>query len=378
MATDIDPAAAKPSLLQRRRLRKATKRSVFWRWRRLFFLLLLVAVAAMAGVWLVLSSIALPERDEQLARDDLHLHPGGGEGLQRGQLHGAAQRRGEPGPRRLRGPATAVDRRRARRRGPGLLQPQRHRPGGHQPGGLCRHPRQQRVAPGWLDHHPAVRQERLPDQRAHADPQAQGSRVGGQARGRTRQGRDPRALPEHGLLRSGRLRRRGRVEGLLRQERGRAQHPRRRLPGRAHPGPGVSRRAVRARRGHVPAELGPRQHAPRGLHQRGPAHAGLRHRVGRQSASASATCCPGSRSTRWARSRGRSTGPSTSRSSSASSSSRSSTATRSGSTAAACGSTRPSITSGSRRPTRPSPPPSAPRIRARRSWPSGPEAGSGR
>ena len=67
MATDAQAPVHKPSLLDRRRLRKARKRSVFWRWRRLFFLLLLVAVAAMAGVWLVLSSIALPDRDTQLA-----------------------------------------------------------------------------------------------------------------------------------------------------------------------------------------------------------------------------------------------------------------------------------------------------------------------
>jgi penicillin-binding protein 1A len=67
MATDVDPSPHKLTLLERRRLRKATKRSLFWRWRRLFFLLMLLAVVAMAGVWLVLSSIALPDRDEQLA-----------------------------------------------------------------------------------------------------------------------------------------------------------------------------------------------------------------------------------------------------------------------------------------------------------------------
>lgn len=67
MATDVDTPARKPSLIERRRLRKSRKRSLFWRWRRFFFLVFLVAVAAMAGVWLVLSSIALPDRDEQLA-----------------------------------------------------------------------------------------------------------------------------------------------------------------------------------------------------------------------------------------------------------------------------------------------------------------------
>jgi penicillin-binding protein 1A len=67
MATDVDPSPSKPSLIERRRLRKSQKRSVFWRWRRLFFLMLLLVVAALAGVWLVLSSIALPDADEQLA-----------------------------------------------------------------------------------------------------------------------------------------------------------------------------------------------------------------------------------------------------------------------------------------------------------------------
>jgi membrane peptidoglycan carboxypeptidase len=66
MTTPVTPPDQKPSLLDRRRLRKSRKRSVFWRWRRFFFLMMLLAVAAMAGVWLVLSSIALPESNEQL------------------------------------------------------------------------------------------------------------------------------------------------------------------------------------------------------------------------------------------------------------------------------------------------------------------------
>ena len=67
MATSADTTEPEPSWVDRRRLRKATKRSVFWRWRRFFFLLMLLGVAAMAGVWLVLSSIALPDRDTRLA-----------------------------------------------------------------------------------------------------------------------------------------------------------------------------------------------------------------------------------------------------------------------------------------------------------------------
>ncbi|MEL7209456.1 MAG: transglycosylase domain-containing protein, partial [Actinomycetota bacterium] len=67
MATSAETTEPKPSWVDRRRIRKSKKRSVFWRWRRFFFLLMLLAVAAMAGVWLVLSSIALPDRDTRLA-----------------------------------------------------------------------------------------------------------------------------------------------------------------------------------------------------------------------------------------------------------------------------------------------------------------------
>ena len=43
--------------LSRRRFRR---RSVFWRWRRLLFLAMLVLVAGMAGLALILTNIELP------------------------------------------------------------------------------------------------------------------------------------------------------------------------------------------------------------------------------------------------------------------------------------------------------------------------------
>ena len=72
---------------------------------------------------------------------------------------------------------------------------------------------------GRLDHHAAVREERV--RHAREDAQAQGR--GGDARQRAReelhQGPDPRALPQHHLLRARCLRCGGGLAGLLRQER---------------------------------------------------------------------------------------------------------------------------------------------------------------
>ena len=62
-----------------------------------------------------------------------------------------------------------------------------------------RHPG--RFHPGRLDHHPAVRQERLPQLRPDAEPQAQGAGDLAQAEPAVLQGRDPGELPQHHLLR---------------------------------------------------------------------------------------------------------------------------------------------------------------------------------
>ena len=112
--------------------------------------------------------------------------------------------------------AAGAHRRRAVGRGPGLLQARRRRPRRHRRGRMGRHP-QHGLDPGWLDDHPAVRQERLPHRRAHAVPQDEGGGAGGEARAEVLQAGDPRALPQHHLLRPWRLRRRRRVADVLRR-----------------------------------------------------------------------------------------------------------------------------------------------------------------
>ena len=87
---------------------------------------------------------------------------------------------------------------------------------------------------------------------AREDAQAQGRRGAArqQAREELHQGPDPRALPQHHLLRARRLRRRGRLAGLLRQGRREARPRRVRDARRRHqvarsllalPGPGATR-----------------------------------------------------------------------------------------------------------------------------------------
>ncbi len=75
-------------------------------------------------------------------------------------------------------------------------------------------------AAGRLDHHAAVRPQLLPAlARRRHQPQAQGSRAQHQARAADVEGRDPRGLPQHHLLRSRRLRHRRRQPRLLRHRR---------------------------------------------------------------------------------------------------------------------------------------------------------------
>ena len=81
---------------------------------------------------------------------------------------------------------------------------------------------------------------------------------------------DPRGLPQHDLLRPGRVRRGRRQPGLLRPRRARPEVRRRRggVPGRAHPRPQPGR-AEQAPRGGRPAPpYGPGGHAGRGVHHR--------------------------------------------------------------------------------------------------------------
>ena len=108
--------------------------------------------------------------------------------------------------------------RRARRREPGLL----HRPGHllhrHHPGGLEQ--RDRRLDAGWVDDHPAVREERDPAElRPDVRPEVPGAVPGDQAGQQLLEGPDPRELPEHHLLRPRRLRHRGGGQHLLRRPR---------------------------------------------------------------------------------------------------------------------------------------------------------------
>ena len=110
---------------------------------------------------------------------------------------------------------------------------------------------------GRLDDHPAVREERLPHLRAQHRPQGQGGGAGGEARAGAREGRDPRALPQHHLLRAGGLRRRRRRPGLLRQGRPGPRAAGGVLPRRADPLAGRRRRRWPAPRGGRPPARAP-------------------------------------------------------------------------------------------------------------------------
>ena len=113
--------------------------------------------------------------------------------------------------------------RRTRRRGPRLLHRVRRRPQGDGPRRLeHRHRQGQAVR---LHDHPAVREELLPGPGTDRHPQGQGVLHRDQAGPREEQGRDPRGLPQHQLLRPQRLRHPGRRPGLLRQGRRRARPP---------------------------------------------------------------------------------------------------------------------------------------------------------
>ena len=100
--------------------------------------------------------------------------------------------------------------------------------------------------------------------------------LGGEARARAREGRDPRALPQHHLLRPGRLRRRGGHPRLLRQGRARDRSAGGLVPGRADPLAGRGRRAREPGGGHPAAQHRPGRHGRGGLHHRGGAGDGRR------------------------------------------------------------------------------------------------------
>ena len=175
----------------------------------------------------------------------------------------------------------AADAGRGRRRGePDLLDRPGHRPQGHPARRVLQRPRQR--PPGRVDDHPAVRQDPLPHQRAELPAQDQGSRRLAQDPERAEQGRDPRGLPQHHLLRSRRVRRAGGGAGVLRQGR-RAAHPARERGARHRPQQPV---ALRPRRW----QGGPR--GPQGalhLRARGDGrHRGDHRRAGREGHQAAA------------------------------------------------------------------------------------------
>lgn len=64
-APDVDPDE-RVGLWGRYRRRRFRRRSIFWRWRRLLFLAMLVVIAAIAGVGLILSNIDLPPQSTAL------------------------------------------------------------------------------------------------------------------------------------------------------------------------------------------------------------------------------------------------------------------------------------------------------------------------
>ncbi|CAA9315851.1 MAG: Multimodular transpeptidase-transglycosylase, partial [uncultured Frankineae bacterium] len=165
--------------------------------------------------------------------------------------------------------------------GRALLPPPRRRLQGHDPRGRVQRPGR-RGQPGRFDADPAVRQERpAAGGRGEQDPAGRRARgvAGAQDEGGAlrpghraddEQGRDPRALPQHRLLRQRRLRRRHGGQLLLRQAGAEAQPVRERHPRRHRPEP----RALRSRQG---AE-GPGRHAGAA---RATGHRAVAHDVGR-------------------------------------------------------------------------------------------------
>ena len=93
------------------------------------------------------------------------------------------------------------------RRGPALLPARRRRP--DRPGPGRGRGRRRRPRPGRLDDHPAAGQERLHQRRPLLPAQVHGGRPGLPARAGVAQAADPHRLPEHRVLRSPRVRRRG-------------------------------------------------------------------------------------------------------------------------------------------------------------------------
>ncbi len=137
--------------------------------------------------------------------------------------------------------AEAFDR---RDRGQALLRASRRRRTRHGAGAVRRH-LESRHRAGWLDDHSAVRQERLPVEPADGRPQADRGSARLAARAEVVQGQDPDRVPQHGLFRQRRVRRRAGQQDLFpppRQpdEAGRGGAPRRHPRGPEPVGPGCA------------------------------------------------------------------------------------------------------------------------------------------
>ena len=118
---------------------------------------------------------------------------------------------------------------------------------------LQRHPGRRRPA-GRLDHHPAVRQERLPDHRAHARPQDQGGGARGQARAGARQGARSSSATSTPSTSAGAPTASGAAaRAYFGKDVGAARPRRGRLPGRLIRAPGGRRRRPRPRGGRPAA-----------------------------------------------------------------------------------------------------------------------------
>ena len=199
----------------------ARARPQFYRWRLAVTLLGLTVLALVSTVFGMMMAVAqdLPELESQNefreARNSVLYATG--PGRQEGPAGGADRRR-EPHPGRLRRHLLQREAGGGRDRGPALLHAQGRRLPGHRPrpvGGPAAPARR----PGRVDDHAAVREERAGRaEEPLAVPEAQGGRARLPARAQVDQGEDPHRVPEHRLLRRGRVRDRVGGARLLRLE----------------------------------------------------------------------------------------------------------------------------------------------------------------
>ena len=144
---------------------------------------------------------------------------------------------------------------------------------GHQPeGDGARRPPQPDLRQGeggGQHHHPATRQEPLPESGADAQPQGEGDSARARDRAALQQGQDPGDVPEHHLLRRRGVRDRGRGADLLQQVRGASS-----TSPRPHSWRASSRRRASIRRSPILKRAKERRDYRPGAHGEGGAHHG--------------------------------------------------------------------------------------------------------